>query len=407
MCTTKTARAPIETVGNKPVVLPSQRHLFDVPPDYTYFNCAYMTPQLNEARARLHAGVDRKSHPWERKPDHFFADAETLRRLAADLFGGDADGYAIIPAASYGGSTAARAIEPHLARGDRILVLAEEFPSNVLPWRRTAKETGAEIVTVPTPADGNWTQAILGRMEKGVRIVAISNCHWTDGAWIDLEAIGAACRDVGAALAVDATQSLGAMPLSVEKVRPDFLFAAGYKWLLGPYGSGLLYVSERWRDSRPLEETWLARDNAEDFTALVKYSDAYMAGARRFDVGEKCTDTILPGAIAGLEQLKAWGIDNIAFTLAKVNERIAAHLERLGFRLPDARNRSPHMFGARLPEGYRGNLVAELAKQKIYLSQRGNSLRFSPHLHVTDADIAQLEGVLEAIFGKGIVGEKR
>jgi len=73
--------------------------------------------------------------------------------------------------------------------------------------------------------------------------------------------------------------------------------AAGYKWLLGPYGFGLLYVSEQWREARPLEETWLARKNAMDFTALVKYSDTYMPGARRFDVGEKCTATIRPAPL--------------------------------------------------------------------------------------------------------------
>jgi selenocysteine lyase/cysteine desulfurase len=91
----------------------------------------------------------------------------------------------------------------------------------------------------------------------------------------------------------DATQTLAAMPFSIENVQPDFLVAAGYKWLLCPYGFSLLYVSERWRNARPLEETWLARDNAENFAALVKYSDTYIPGARKFDVGEKCTATIL------------------------------------------------------------------------------------------------------------------
>lgn len=101
----------------------------------------------------------------------------------------------------------------------------------------------------------------------------------------------------------------------------------------------------------PLEETWLARDNAQDITALVKYSDTYMPGARRFDAGEKCTPTILPGAIAALEQIKAWGVDNIAATLATINSTIATHLEQLGFNVPRATRRCPHMFGARLPAG--------------------------------------------------------
>ncbi len=376
----------------------SQRHLFDIPDDIAYFNCAYNSPQLNASRDRLLAGVGTKSHPWERTPKSFFEDAETIRRLAAEVCGGDREGYAVVPAASYGVSTAARAIEPRLQSGDRILIVAEEFPSQVLPWRRTAGERGATVVTVPTPEHGDWTEAILKAIDRRVKVVAVSTCHWTNGARIDLRPIGQACREVGGTLVVDATQTLGAMPCPIADIDPDFLVAAGYKWLLSPYGFGLLYVSERWRDARPLEETWLARENAEDFTALVRYSDTYMPGARRFDMGEKCTATILPGAIAALEQLQAWTVEAIAGSLAAINAGIAAQLERLGCRVPPDAERCPHMFGAQLPTTYTGNLVADLKARHIYISQRGNALRFAPHLHVNDHDVSRLLEALEELI---------
>ncbi|MGA7595089.1 MAG: aminotransferase class V-fold PLP-dependent enzyme [Gallionella sp.] len=380
-------------------ILPSQRHLFDIPDEIAYFNCASSSPLLNESQQRLHYGVRSKRHPWERTAQRFFDDAETVRRLSAEIFGGDTDGYAVIPAASYGMSTAARAVEPRLKAGDRILVIADEFPSVVLPWRRTAQETGAIMVTVPVPADGNWTRAILGSITATVKVVAISSCHWMNGAYIDLHEIGSACRAQGSILAVDATQTLGAMPLPLARIRPDFLVAAGYKWLLCPYGFGLLYVAERWRDSRPLEETWLARDNAEDVTALATYSDRYMPGARRFDVGEKCTPTILPGAIAALEQIKMWGVENIAASLAAINAKISAQLEQLGCRLPGEKQRCPHLFGALMPETCTGDPVAELKNRNIHLSQRGNVLRVAPHLHVSELDVERLIGGLAELIG--------
>ena len=376
----------------------SQRQLFDIPDEVAYFNCAYYSPQLNESRNRLHNGVNTKNHPWERTPDSFFDDAETVRSLSSDIFGGDSDGFAVIPAASYGISTAARAIEPRLQSGDQILVIAEEFPSNILPWKRTAQETCAEISTVPEPKDGNWTQGILDRIVSGVKVVAVSTCHWTNGSYIDLLPIGKACRDINAILVVDGTQTLAAMPFSIENIQPDFLVAAGYKWLLCPYGFSLLYVSEQWRNARPLEETWLARDNAENFAELVKYSDAYMPGARRFDVGEKCTPTILPGVIAALEQIKAWGVKRISKSLAIVNKQIGLHLEQLGFHLPSESQRCPHMLGALFPERFRGNLVSALAKRNVYISQRGNALRFAPHLHVNNHDINRLLKALEDLM---------
>jgi len=375
----------------------SQRHLFDIPADIAYFNCAYYSPMLNESRNRLLEGVKSKSHPWERTPPDFFTDAETIRKSAASIFGGEPDGYAIIPSVSYGLSTAARAVEPALGKDDSILILEEGFPSNVLPWMRVAKERGAKLITVPVPGDGNWTNAIIKKIDKSVKVVALFTCHWTNGAFIDLVAIRKAIG-TEVLMAIDATQSLGAMPFSMDEVRPDFLVAAGYKWLLCPYGFSLMYVSERWRNSRPLEESWQARENAEDFGSLVLSSDIYKSGARRFDVGQKGTPTILPGVISALEQIKAWGIDHISDSLCRINNRIADHLSSLGFQLPDSSQRSPHMFGAIIPDKYKGNLVSELSIRKIYISQRGNSVRFSPHLHISEHDMGRLLETLNELF---------
>lgn len=83
------------------------------------------------------------------------------------------------------------------------------------------------------------------------------------------------------------------------------------------------------------------------------------------DVGQKGTPTILPGVISALEQIKVWGIDHISYSLLEINNRIAEHLSSLGFQLPDSSQRSPHMFGAIIPDKYKGNLVSELSKRKI------------------------------------------
>jgi selenocysteine lyase/cysteine desulfurase len=372
----------------------SQRALFDVPAGIAYFNTAYSAPLLNSSRTALVRAAHSKSHPWERLPADFFSDAERVRVLAASLFGGDADGYAVVPAASYGLSAAARAIQPTLKSNDRIVVIDEEFPSNVLPWRRIALETGAVIVTVPTPADGDWTTATLTVIARGARVAAVSPCHWTNGARLDLVAIGEACRAAGATLVLDASQALGAMPFDMAAVRPDFLVSAGYKWLLFPYGVGLMYVDAAWRDARPLEESWLARVNAANFSALADYSDTYMPGARRFEVGEKCT-AMLPGAIAALEQLQAWGVCNVAHALGQINDRIASRLDALGFALPPSSQRCPHFIGARLPQGLTGDFVGSLRARHVFISQRGSSIRVAPHLHVTAPDIEQLFAALD------------
>jgi selenocysteine lyase/cysteine desulfurase len=158
-----------------------------------------------------------------------------------------------------------------------------------------------------------------------------------------------------------------------------------------------MYLAPRWRDARPLEETWLARMDAQNFAGLINYVEAYKRGARRFDVGETCT-AVLPGAIAALEQLQAWGVAQIADALGAINRRLQDRLEALGFTLPPPAQRCPHMFGAQLPEHFKGDLVGALRAEKVYISQRGSSVRFAPHLHVREADLDQLFAALESIL---------
>ena len=111
--------------------------------------------------------------------------------------------------------------------------------------------------------------------------------HWTDGTRFDLAAIGARAREVGAALVVDGTQSVGALPFDVQQLRPDALVCATYKWLMGPYSLGFAYLGPRFDDGEPLEETWIGRRGSENFKELVDYQDDYQPGALRYDVGER------------------------------------------------------------------------------------------------------------------------
>src|SRR6185437_1479508 len=184
--------------------LPSQRHLFDIPDDVAFLNCAYMSPLPNASVAASEAGLRRKSHPWSIAPGDFFTGSEAVRGLFARLVNARADDIAIVPSASYGMAQAANNLA--LTKAQTIVTLAEQFPSNVYPWMELAARTGATHVTVPRSADDDWTAAVLAHIDAATGLVAVPHCHWTDGGLVDLEAVGAACRRVGAALAIDGTQ---------------------------------------------------------------------------------------------------------------------------------------------------------------------------------------------------------
>jgi selenocysteine lyase/cysteine desulfurase len=368
--------------------LPSQRHLFEIPDSVTYLNCAYMSPQLRSVRAAGEASLAVKAQPWRLKTDDFFRHAEALRTLFARLIGADADGVALVPSVSYGMAVAAANLR--VREGQRMVVLEDEFPSNVYPWRELARRTRAQLFTVRRPKDGDWTRAVLDEMDEHCALVAVPHCHWTDGSSLDLEVVGQRAGHVGAMLAVDATQSLGALPLDVAKVRPDFLVAAGYKWLMGPYSVGYLYVAPEHREGVPLEQGWIVRQGSEDFSRLVDYRDGYQPGARRFDVGERSNFQLVPMAAAALEQLLAWGVADIQSTLRGLTGRIARGATELGLEVAPEAHRAGHLIGLRRRGGYAPVVAQQLAAQDIHVSVRGDNLRVSPHLYNTPEDVDRL-----------------
>ncbi len=381
---------------HRPAPIPCQRALFDIPEDVAWLNCAQMSPLMRPAVEAGEAGIRRKAHPWTISPADFFTDSEAARALFAEIVGAGPDDIAIVPSVSYGMAVATRNLTAPM--GARILVLDEQFPSNVYPWLELAARTGARVDTVPRPEDDDWTAAILRQVGDDVAIAALPNNHWTDGGLVDLEAVGAALREAGAALAVDATQSLGALPLDVARVRPNFLVAGGYKWLLGPYSLGFLYVDPKYHRGRPLEHNWIARAGSEDFTRLVDYRDDYQPGARRFDMGERSNFALMPQAMAAMRQILDWGVDNIQATLSARNEAIAARARSLGLESVSQGLRAGHYLGLRFPGGVPQGLSQRLADEKIFVSVRGASMRVTPHLYNTDADIDRFFAALECIL---------
>jgi len=277
-------------------------------------------------------------------------------------------------------------------------VLDEQFPSNVYPWRSALAGGGGEMVTVARPAQGSWTAPVLDAIDAQTAVVAVPNCHWTDGSFLDLEAVGTAVRDVGAALVVDASQSLGAMPFDAAAIRPDFVYAVGYKWLLGPFGLGYLWASPEHRQGTPLEQGWIVRAGAEDFAGLVNYRDEYAPGARRYDMGERSSFHLIPMAIAALEQLLDWGIADVAAVLGEITAAIELRAESPGLTAASHRDRGPHMIGLRAPAGLPAGLSAALAEEGVFVSVRGDSIRISPHLYNDESDVARLFAVLDRIL---------
>lgn len=379
--------------------LECQKDQFSLPQNVHYLNCAYMAPLSKRVEAAGIAGVLRKSNPTALNPSDFFTEADEVRALFGKLVNAPAERIAFIPAASYGIATAAKNLK--LRAGQSIILLDEQFPSNVYSWRKF-KEQGVELKTIK-PAAGNqrgkdWNERILAAIDKSTAVVALGHVHWTDGTLFDLEAIAKRAREVGAALIIDATQSVGALPFDVARLQPDALIVAGYKTLMGPYSIGCAYYSERFDKGEPLEENWITRKDSDNFSGLVDYKDDYSPGMTRYDVGERSNFTLMPMLKAALEDVLDRQPERIQTYCEGLTKDFIAALEPLGYGVEAEAYRARHLFGLRLPRHVDlEQLKAWLLEKNIYASVRGTALRVSTNVYNDEGDIAALQNVLEEL----------
>ncbi len=374
--------------------IPCQKDFFNIPDEITYLNCAYMSPLASLVMEAGFDGVRRKSKPWEVKPIDFFKDGEHLRALFAKLIDAAADDVALIPSASYGIAVAANNIA--LQKNDEIVVLDEQFPSNYYQWVEAVKTQGANLITVSRQQSQDWTSAILEAIGEKTKIVAVPNVHWTDGSLIRLQEISKECREYGAKLILDVTQSLGALPFSVKEIQPGFMVCSAYKWLLGPYSIAYLYASPEYHEGKPIEHNWQNRAGSEIFSGLVSYEENFQPGARRFDVGERANFALLPVAIAALELILNWKVENIYGTIKQITDSISEKVQEIGLAVPPPNQRAAHMLGVRFPEKLPEGIAEKLAGENIIVSIRGNSMRIAPHIYNNEADVFKLIKVLKS-----------
>jgi selenocysteine lyase/cysteine desulfurase len=237
---------------------------------------------------------------------------------------------------------------------------------------------------------------VASAIDADTALVATGCVHWADGTRFDVEAVGTRAREVGAALVVDGTQSIGADPFDVTRVQPDALVCAAYKWLGGPYSMGVAYYGARYDGGAPLEETWGGRRGSDDFAALVAPSAEYRPGAVRYDMGESAGFTLVPMLIAALEQLHEWGVPRIRAYVTELARSALAdpRLETLG--VPADAAAASHIFGLRLPAAADPLRVqTSLAHAGVNVSVRGRVIRVSPHVYNDDADVEALLAGLE------------
>lgn len=323
------------------------------------------------------------------------------RADAAALLGTQPDAISLLGPTSLGLSMVARGLE--WTRGDEVVYYAEDYPANVYPWS-SLREFGVNAVALQPELPGVITwEVVEAALSPRTRLVALATCHFLSGYRIDIDTIGQKLHERGILFSLDGIQSLGAFPLPVEHV--DFLSADSHKWLLGPCGAGVFYVSKNAREQ--LQPVLLGAGNVVSPEFVAQEEMHYAAGGVRYEPGVLNIAGIV-GMGASLRMLLDEGTVNIAARLLHLRRVLVSQLREKGYQLyleawdtgvegNDAQRSAIVTFWRRGED--MEAVFARLRANGVTASLRRNRegrvlIRFSPHFYNTEEEVARAVALL-------------
>jgi selenocysteine lyase/cysteine desulfurase len=324
-----------------------------------------------------------------------FAVVESARSKFARLIGAAPDEIAITKNVSEGINIVATAYP--WKSGDKVVLCADrEHPNNIYIWQHLARRYEVEIVVVPSREGQIVARDLIDRIDAQTRMVSVSSVSFHPGLKTDVDVLGEACTAKDVLLLVDGVQSVGVSHVNVGRTKMDALAVSTQKGLLGLYGLGFLYVRRAWAER--LEPAYLARfgvdlgDAHEADGGISAYK--LMAGARRFDLG----NYNFTGATAvdrSLDLILDLGTETIERHVHGLTQRMVEGFLEAGLPVVGA------PFGAHFANivtvptneddpDFNVRLEQALAGEKVKLSVRRNSLRFSSHCYNTAEEVDQV-----------------
>jgi cysteine desulfurase/selenocysteine lyase len=359
--------------------------------DGTHLYTAAEGPALQRVAAALQAYAVQKSRAEAGRAVHL-ATTRACKDAVGRLLGVDGEDVALVASASAGINQVCGAID--FRAGDNVVVNDLEFPSVALPWLRLRRR-GVEVRVVRHRDWEITTGALLDAVDARTRIVALSHVSFVSGLRHDVAALGAGIRRHGALFLLDATQSLGVLP--VPAAEADFVVSSTYKWLLGTHGLGVLYWNRARRpDFEPATVGWFSVDNLHAADRFERYT--LKADAGRFETGYPAFPAIYALG-ASVPYLLEAGPERIAAHALALGEQMIDGLTRLGLEVmtprPAARRGASVSFATESAPA----LGAGLAARGISVWAGDGRVRASTHLFNDGGDVERYLDAVAEITG--------
>jgi cysteine desulfurase/selenocysteine lyase len=357
----------------------------------TWLNCAHQGPLPRVAASAAEEAIAWKRAPWNLTTERFSGVPQRLKQALGRLIDAPADEIILGNSASYGLHLLANGIR--WQAGDEVLLLKDDFPSDILPWL-TLAERGVRTRFIEPRNFVPQVDELIANITPATKVFCVTLVHSFSGYTVDAQALGDVCRARGVKFVLNASQALGARAFSVKDTPVDAVVSVGFKWLCGPYGTGFCWLRPELRDSLMRTQAyWLSMQTADEL------GGEQGAPTLRDDLGARAFDVF---GTANFFNFKPWTA-SVEYLLAQGIENVAAHDDRLVSELIDGLDRSRYEILSPLAGPQRSTLVLishkqaernmsiyeRLRRRNIYVALRRGRLRISPHIHLSSEDIAQ------------------
>jgi selenocysteine lyase/cysteine desulfurase len=339
-----------------------------------------------------------KAVSWKLNPEllevGLFTEVPTRvrRALAAALQAREED-VVLANSASYGLHLIANGLE--LRPGDEVVVPSNDFPSDILPWIML-RNRGVGVRLIEPRDEVLTAEEVEAAITARTRVVCLSWVHSFSGRVVDLDGVGRVCRDRATWFVVNGSQGVGVRPIAVEQLPIDALVSTGFKWLCGPYGTGVCWLRPELRDALRLTKLyWLNALTVEDLAAPALDLDSVdPPSTGRLDIfGTANFFSFVPFA-ACLELMLELGIEQVGHYVDDLVVRLLAGVDRSRFRVVSSEGIRSSLAVVEPREESAEGLVARLTAAGVHVAHRRSGVRISPHLYNTPGEIQRLLDLL-------------
>jgi cysteine desulfurase / selenocysteine lyase len=364
--------------------------------DSYYFNTAYFGPSPYSAKQKVARALQKELDPSFINYNTWMGISERTRQQISRLVGCSPDNITLSTSTSDIISIVANGFP--FEKGDCVVAINRDYPSNILPWMLAQKNRGIQFESlelgkelIPTV---KWLKE---KLPANTKVFNISHVTFDTGKKVDILGIGKFCRERGILFCVDATQSLGGMPITSEELAViDVLACSTYKWCLGPYGTAFAYFSqEAISKIQHTTGNWVVSPNSKVVTSLLEYTTETLPGARKYDRGQGSNMLANACLEAGLDIILEVGLEDIAVHNASVRDYFLENYPRKKFQLITPTDFMGNILSLKAVSSDSVTLERELKFRNIDVSVREGNVRLSFHLFNSKSQVDSLIRALD------------